>query len=478
MPRPHVSIAPPPPDWYTAGVEALIAQMQLPVAFPAEVEAAAAALAADPPVPPGEDRTDLGLVTLDPVGSKDLDQAFFLERVGSGFRVSYAIADVASFVAPGGPIDLEAHRRVETLYAPDRRIPLHPPVLSEGAASLLPGETRPAVLWTIDLDATGEATTVDVRRARVRSRAQLDYESVQRELDAGTADDLLLLLREIGGLRLERERARGGVGLPLPEQVVGFAGGAATLTYRAQPAVEEWNAQLSLLTGMAAAGLMLAGNVGLLRTLPPPELGAVEGLRRRARALGLPWGPEVSYPEFVRSIDPATPAGAAMLTACTRLLRGASYLAFDGTAPERAGHAAIAAPYAHVTAPLRRLADRYAAEVCLALCAKRDVPDWVRAALPGLPEEMDDGARRGHGFAAEVVNLIEAGLLRDRVGESFAGVVVSRQDEAPTKGSVLVRVPAIEAKVTGATDLPLGEETRVTLAAADPATRQVAFAWP
>jgi exoribonuclease R len=164
-----------------------------------------------------------------------------------------------------------------------------------------------------------------------------------------------------------------------------------------------------------------------------------------------------------------------MLTACTRLLRGASYLAFDGVPPERAGHAAIAAPYAHVTAPLRRLADRYATEVCLALCAKRDVPDWTRAALPDLPREMDDGARRGHRFAADIVDLVEAGLLRDRVGEVFAGVVVSRRDEEPTKGRVLIRVPAIEATVAGATDLPLGEETEVTLESADPRTRQVRF---
>ncbi len=471
MPRPHVRIQPPPPDWYLGSVEALIDQMQLPRAFPPDVEAAAAAIAANPPEPPGEDRTDLEFVTLDPPGSKDLDQAFHLERTDAGYRVHYAIADVATFVVPGGPIDLEAHRRVETLYAPDRRIPLHPPALSEGAASLLPGVDRPAVLWTIDLDAAGEAVATDVRRARVRSREQLDYESVQ--LDGGVVP----LLREIGELRIACERARGGVSLPLPEQVVAFVDGAARLTHRAQSPVEQWNAQLSLLTGMAAAELMVAGGVGLLRTLPPPESGAVDGLRRRAAALGLPWDPAAGYPEFVRSLDPATPAGAAMLAACTRLLRGASYLAFDGSTPERAGHSAIAAPYAHVTAPLRRLADRYAAEVCLALCAGVAVPDWVRAALPGLPKEMDDGARRGHQFAAEVVNLVEAGVLADRVGEDFDAVVVARQDDDPTKGSIVVRVPAIEARVTGASDLPLGERTTVRLEAADPATRQVRFTW-
>ena len=88
----------------------------------------------------------------------DLDQALHIERRGRGYRVHYAIADVAAFVPADGPVDLEAHRRGETLYGADHRTPLHPTVLSEGAASLLPEQVRPAVLWTIDLDATGECT--------------------------------------------------------------------------------------------------------------------------------------------------------------------------------------------------------------------------------------------------------------------------------------------------------------------------------
>ena len=98
----------------------------------------------------------------------------------------YAIADVAAFVTAGGLVDAEAQRRVETLYAPDRRTPLYPPVLSEGAASLLPGQTRPALVWTLDLDRDGELTRTDVRRAVVRSREQQDYPTVQAQLDAGT----------------------------------------------------------------------------------------------------------------------------------------------------------------------------------------------------------------------------------------------------------------------------------------------------
>ena len=104
---------------------------------------------------PDLDRTDLELITIDPPGRVILTRRCTSPGTGSGFVVSYAIADVAAFVVPGGPIDLEAHRRGMTLYAPDRRIPLHPPVLSEGAASLLPDQVRPALLWTLTLDAHG-----------------------------------------------------------------------------------------------------------------------------------------------------------------------------------------------------------------------------------------------------------------------------------------------------------------------------------
>ncbi len=150
----------------------------------------------------------------------DLDQAMHIERDGAGYVVHYAIADVAAFVSPGDPVDLEANRRGETLYGADSKIPLHPKVLSEGAASLLPDQVCPALLWTIKVDETGEGIDVVVERALVKSRAKLDYASVQADLDAGRAAEMFTLLKEVGELRLAREAARGGVSLPLPEQEI------------------------------------------------------------------------------------------------------------------------------------------------------------------------------------------------------------------------------------------------------------------
>lgn len=208
MPRRKIHVTGAPEAPLRAALAALRSGLGIPEAFPPEVQAAAEQAAKDPALPL-YDATDIPFFTLDPPTSTDLDQATHLSRRGTGYRVRYAIADVAAFVAPGGALDAEAHRRVTTLYFPDERVPLHPTVLSEGAASLLPGRTRPAVLWTIDLDGEGRTLAVDVRRALVRSRAKLDYTHVQRDIDAGTAEEPVALLKEIGEAR---ERLEGGGG--------------------------------------------------------------------------------------------------------------------------------------------------------------------------------------------------------------------------------------------------------------------------
>src|SRR5919199_251790 len=176
---------------------AIRARLGIPADFPTEVLAAAEQAAVAPALP-AADLTDLEFVTVDPPGSTDLDQAMHLERRGDGFGVDYAIADVPAFVPPGGPVDVEARRRGQTLYAPDQRTPLHPPVLSEGAASLLEGQIRPAFVWRFQLDADGEVARTELVRALVRSRRRLDYGQVQAAADvvpdgAPDPDDLVPL---------------------------------------------------------------------------------------------------------------------------------------------------------------------------------------------------------------------------------------------------------------------------------------------
>ena len=460
-----------PPD-LAAGLARIRADQQVPAAFAPDVVAEAEQSATAPALP-ALDRTDLELVTIDPPGARDLDQALHLAREGDGFVVSYAIADVAAFVRPGGAVDAEAHRRGMTLYAPDARTPLHPPALSEGAASLLPDEVRPALLWTLKLDAHGRMTDAEVVRARVRSREQLDYAAAQAEIDGGTPRSSLALLQEVGRWREQWERERGGVSLQIPEQEIVPGPDGWRLEFRAPLPVEGWNAQISLLTGMAAAHIMLYGQVGILRTMPPADAGSVRKLRQTAKALHIPWPAELDYPEFVRALDPHQPRHAAMLNACTMLFRGAGYQSFDGGIPADAEHAALAIDYAHCTAPLRRLVDRYVGEICLALCAGTPVPEWALRALEPLPAEMAAGDRRAKKYERSIIDLVEVVLLAPRVGEVFTGTVVEVDDQR-RRGTVMVTDPAVEARVTG-TDLPLGHEVAVRLVEADFTRGAVAF---
>ena len=536
MSRTRLSTYTAPPAEVARTLDALRAHYEVPTAFPpealAEAEAAAGAWAQDGPArllaDGARDARDLELVTIDPPGSMDLDQAVLLERlpaqagVGTGdapepsaaYRVHYAIASLATFVTPGGALDTELRRRGETIYAPDAATPLHPEVLSHGAASLLQDAERPACLWTIDLDERGEVVSAHVERALVRLRARLSYAQVQAAINGQGAlpqeapADLPELLAEIGRLRLEREAARGGISMTTPEQVVevteaveateesgaaspsgdaepaGSAGPAGyRLAYRVPVPAEQYNAQISLLTGMCAARIMVECGVGILRTLPPARPEDYARLRRVAAALGIAWPAAQPYPELVRGLDHAIPAHAAFMEQAMSLFRGSGYLAFgvggigvpaddEASDSEEAVHSAIAARYAHVTAPLRRLVDRYGEEVCIAACAQEPVPEWVLQALPDLPGVMEQTGKRARAIGRGALTALEALVLRGHEGEVFDGVITSERDG---RGELVLAEPAVVTEIRAgkkAADggLPVGERVRVRLLSADPAS--------
>ncbi|WP_315175646.1 RNB domain-containing ribonuclease [Actinomyces oris] len=539
MSRTRLSTYTAPPAEVAQTLDALRAHYEVPTAFPpealAEAEAAAGAWAQDGPArlldDGARDARDLELVTIDPPGSMDLDQAVLLERLpaqadhadqadtaageagdapepAAVYRVHYAIASLATFVTPGGALDAELRRRGETIYAPDAATPLHPEVLSHGAASLLQDAERPACLWTIDLDERGEVVSAHVERALVRSRARLSYAQVQAAIDGQGAlpqeapADLPELLAEIGRLRLEREAARGGISMTTPEQVVEAAEESESvspaadpdsaecpgpagyrLAYRVPVPAEQYNAQISLLTGMCAARIMVECGVGILRTLPPARPEDYARLRRVAAALGIDWPAAQPYPELVRGLDHAIPAHAAFLEQAMSLFRGSGYLAFgvggvavpaddEASDSEEAVHSAIAARYAHVTAPLRRLVDRYGEEVCIAACAQAPVPEWVLQALPDLPGVMEQTGKRARAIGRGSLTALEALVLRGHEGEVFDGVITSERDG---RGELVLAEPAVVTEIRAgkrASDggLPVGERVRVRLLSADPAS--------
>jgi exoribonuclease R len=472
MPASRLKLAPTAAD-LVRGFKRIRAAMELPDGFPQDVLDAAELAAARKPQE-GDDhrpRPEVELITIDPPGSRDLDQAFQAERTGEGFIVRYAIADPGWFISPGDPIDLESRRRGQTLYAPDARVRLYPPVLSEGAASLLEGQIRPAILWEMTLDRTGALSAVDLNRALVTSREQMTYEEAQREIDGGAARGSLRLLAEIGRLRQEKERERGGLHIELPEQEVSGPAGDYALAFRGPLPVEEWNAQISLLTGMTAAHLMLEGRTGILRTMTPPDKESLEALRRTAQTLHLEWPAGLTYQEFLHRVDPSDQSHAALMNVALRLFSGAGYVAFDDSSPDETLHSGVASPYAHVTAPLRRLADRFANEVALSLCGGQAPPIWVRDALVEMPEIMKESHRRNGELERRIVDFVEAAILEPHVGQEFDALVVEAGEKS---GSVQLLKWAVvgHCKCTG---LELGTKVRVKLKEADPDKTDLEF---
>jgi exoribonuclease R len=389
-------------------------EMQLPDAFPPEVLVAAEQAARRAPSEHA-DRTDRPFVTLDPASSTDLDQAFAIENAGSDILLHYAIADVGWFVSDGDPIDREAWKRGTSQYLPDGKVNLHPPVLSEKAASLLPDGPRPAVVFAVRVDPAGIARLDGVERAIVRSRAKLGYEAVRD-------DELPPLFPELAKRVWAAENQRGAARLDVPQQEVEQGPeGRYELRFRPRRLAEDRNATLSLACNLAIAQLLLAHRTGLFRVMAGPDARAEQRLRNTARAYGLTWPREATLAQFQRMLDPNVPLQAAFGQAVHRAGTGAAYAAYE---PDLLPwHAAVAAPYAHATAPLRRLADRYVVTAALALANGRDVPASVTEAFAALPKVMARADAIGGRIERAVVDLAEAALLQGREGERFAALV-------------------------------------------------------
>ncbi|XAS63201.1 RNB domain-containing ribonuclease [Micrococcaceae bacterium Sec5.8] len=480
-------------------LNALRTTLELPGPFPEDALREAKEAVAGHELP-DLDLTHIEFVTIDPASSTDLDQALFIDRSASGYRVFYAIADVPSFVIPGGALDAETRRRGQTFYTPDGRIPLHPEVISEEAGSLLAGQLCAAFVWEFELDAAAEVCSVLVRRAAVRSRAKLSYAGVQAELDAGTAAPVLQLLKEVGIKRVELERLRGGASLNMPEQEIEQLPDGGYRIVAAPPLpVEDWNAQISLMTGMAAAEIMLQGKVGILRTMPAPDEASLAHFHRQTRALGKPWDGETSYGDYLRTLDPTDPQQLAIVHSAGMLFRGAGYTPFDGTLPGAEIQAAIGAAYAHSTAPLRRLVDRFVLVICEALSNGTSVPAWAREALPSLPSIMAASDQLAARLERLSLDTVEAALLVNHVGQEFDAVVISGSKPARNgrngngknangkngngivgtkpgngngpSGIVQIAEPAVTARCPG--ELEPGTQVRVRIISSDIATREV-----
>lgn len=445
------------------GLASIRGQYQIPETFPPAVLAAAERASRRAPAEHA-DRTSWPFVTLDPASSTDLDQAFTIERDGADLLLRYAIADVAWFVEDGDAIDEEAWRRGTTQYLPDGKAGLYPPVLSEGAASLLPDGPRPAVIFTVRIAVDGAVRLDGAERAIVRSRAKLAYDSAR---SADLPPDFAELARRIQ--RAEEQRGAARVNPPAQE-LAAMGDGRYQLLFQPPLESEVRNAALSLATNLAIADVLQAHHSGLFRVMAEPDDRAVSRLRHTASGLGLQWPAKAPLAEFERSLNPADPKQATFMLAIQRASQGASYVPFREA--EIPWHAAVAATYAHATAPLRRLADRYVVRATLAIANGQSVPPAVTDAFERLPAVMARADALGSQIERAAIDLAEAVLLHGQDGKTFQAVAT----EVDHRG---VRIQLCDLPVTArvaADGVKAGDRLQVTLVEADPARRAITFA--
>lgn len=444
------------------GIVRLRRELGIPEQFPAEVLAAATRARRLAVGSEHIDRTDLPFVTLDPASSTDLDQAFCIETSGPDLVLRYAIADVGWFVQPGDPLDREAWQRGATMYAPDGKTPLYPPELSEGAASLLPDGPRPAVVFVVRLDDTGTPRLDGVERALVHSRAKLGYETV-------TAADLPPELAEFARRMAVGDAGRGAARVEPPEQEVLRSDGGYRIAYRPKVEVEAHNASLSLATNLAVAAALYEARTGLYRVLDAPDERRIRRLRHTARALRIDWPRAWSLAEVERTLRADEPRHAAFMLAIRRAGGAARYVPFrEGVVP---WHSAMAATYVHATAPLRRLADRAVVLASLAVANGRPVPDDVQAAFVELPAVMERADTTSNRLDRTVLDLVEAVVLQERVGEVFEAVVTDFDERG---ARIQLCDVAVVARV--ATDgVEPGEAVQVRLVETSPERRLIRF---
>jgi exoribonuclease R len=220
---------------------------------------------------------------------------------------------------------------------------------------------------------------------------------------------------------------------------------------------------------MAIADAMLAHRTGLFRVMAPPDAAKVKKLRCAAQALGLSWPASTSLRDYQRTLDPGDRQQAALMLEIRRAGSGASYQPYEeGVVP---WHEAMAATYAHATAPLRRLADRYVVRCALAIANGQPVPQAVTEAFARLPTVMGRADARASQINHAAIDLAEAVMLKGRQGEMFKAVVT---DVADQRMRVQLSNMPVVANVK-ASGFRQGDGLTLRLVSADPDQRSIVF---
>ncbi|MDU7520927.1 MAG: cell division protein FtsQ/DivIB, partial [Roseomonas mucosa] len=304
-----------------------------------------------------EDLRDLPLVTIDGEDARDFDDAVHAEGDGKGWQVTVAIADVAHYVRPGSALDREARRRGNSVYFPDRVVPMLPEALSNGWCSLRPDEDRGCLFVRMHFDAEGRKQSHRFGRGLMRSTARLTYEAVQSAHEAGEArfDELYGAYRALLGAR----EKRGTLDLDLPERKVELSPEGKVLAVRPRARLDSHRLIEEF---MVAANVCAAEELERLhqpcmyRVHDRPSDLKMEGLRQFLDTFGLSLPPrnELRPRDFAQLLEQVKDRPEERLVHET-VLRAQSQAEY---APDNIGHFGLALRrYAHFTSPIRRYAD-------------------------------------------------------------------------------------------------------------------------
>jgi ribonuclease R len=412
-----------------------IAAHGIPTDFP---PAALAQAAAAGPATLGQrsDLRNIPLVTIDGEDARDFDDAVHATpdtdpKNPGGWKLLVAIADVAHYVREGDALDKSARERGNSVYFPDRVVPMLPEELSNGWCSLRPDEDRPVMAVEIVIDAEGRKRQHHFLRGLMRSAARLTYERAQAAIDGRTDAVTALLLEPVikplyGAFRaLQKARAaRGTLELDLPERKVVLDGNGAVLKIDARERLDSHRLieEFMIAANVAAAEALEKRRWPCMyRVHDQPDPSRIEALREflEGLELRLPRGQVIRPAHFTRLLSNAAKTPYADMIN-SLVLRAQSQAVYS---PENLGHFGLAlSRYAHFTSPIRRYADLLVHRALIA--AYNFGEEGLDREVKGFKELGDHISateRRAAAAEREAVDRYTAAFLSGRIGEIFSG---------------------------------------------------------
>ena len=381
---------------------------------------AAAAKARATPLGKREDLRALPLITIDGEDARDFDDAVFAEPDGDGFRLVVAIADVAHYVRPGAPLDSAAQSRGNSVYFPDRVVPMLPEALSNGWCSLRPGEDRGCLFAEMWIDGRGRKTRHRFGRGLMRSTARMTYTEVQQSRDAGELR--FASLYDAFHRLLAARQARGTLDLDLPErQVILAEGRVERIVPRPRLDSHKLIEEFMILANVAAAEeLERLHRPCIYRDHAPPSEEKLEALRTvlHGMEINLPAGNELHPRDLDRVLQKVAGTEQAPLVneIVLRSMMQASY------SPDNIGHFGLALPrYAHFTSPIRRYADLLVHRALISglKLGLGGLDPAEPARFPEIAEHISATERRAALAERDAIDRYLAAYMADKVGATF-----------------------------------------------------------